>query len=418
MRVLATLLWGAVVGATVTTACGGDSFVPSSGTGGSGAEDGGVTGGTSAGGAGGTATGGTSGGGSGGTATGGGGQTGGSGGSAQCGQNQTLCDGVCVNTSNDLANCGACGQACSDPVNGKASCSSGACGVKCSAPYADCDGDLTNGCESDTESDSKNCGGCKSACPVVLNASATCTKGACGFQCAAPYDNCDSNAANGCEIDLSKDPLNCSGCGKPCAGAPTGAKKLVCAASKCTCDAGLTQCSAGSGSACVNASKDPQFCGGCNKCPDGQICVGSQCKLPACAHGLIQCTGDTTCRNLASDWDHCGACGNKCGFSDNCVSGACVSKNSYCTTLGKIECTDKCVDTGVDSANCGSCDVKCAAGQACLGGLCKPLILALEPWECSSGNVACNIPNWQVKPAPYYCHTSCVLGGSPVPPGG
>ena len=42
----------------------------------------------------------------------------------------------------------------------------------------------------------------------------------------------------------------------------------------------------------------------------------------ACSAGLTSCGG--ACVDLASDDDHCGACGTPCGVPYHCVSGACV----------------------------------------------------------------------------------------------
>jgi hypothetical protein len=95
---------GATTGGSGGTATGGSGGTA---TGGSGGATTGGSGGATTGGSGGTATGG-----SGGTATGGGGGTGGSVGcSTACGLN-TCCGDKCVNTDNDIKNCGSCGKVC------------------------------------------------------------------------------------------------------------------------------------------------------------------------------------------------------------------------------------------------------------------------------------------------------------------
>ncbi len=54
-----------------------------------------------------------------------------------------------VDTLTDLANCGECGNACPIPVNADATCRQGVCGrTPCKAGFFDLDGDSTNGCES------------------------------------------------------------------------------------------------------------------------------------------------------------------------------------------------------------------------------------------------------------------------------
>jgi hypothetical protein len=42
------------------------------------------------------------------------------------------------------------------------------------------------------------------------------------------FANCNANASDGCEANLSLDPLNCGACGKSCNGQPCNAG--VCAA--------------------------------------------------------------------------------------------------------------------------------------------------------------------------------------------
>ena len=55
--------------------------------------------------------------------------------------------------------CGGCGHACNS-TNGTASCASGVCGISCSAGFGNCDGNVTNGCETNTQTSTSNCGTC------------------------------------------------------------------------------------------------------------------------------------------------------------------------------------------------------------------------------------------------------------------
>ena len=60
---------------------------------------------------------------------------------ANCPPGQTTCGDMCTDTSVDLANCGACGNACTTDVdNSTAVCSGGACGYVCNA----CDPNFTS----------------------------------------------------------------------------------------------------------------------------------------------------------------------------------------------------------------------------------------------------------------------------------
>lgn len=57
------------------------------------------------------------------------------------------------------------------------------------------------------------------SCPSVAGATPTCGgAGVCGFTCNAGFADCDGNAANGCEVNLNSDGVNCGSCGHSCGG--------------------------------------------------------------------------------------------------------------------------------------------------------------------------------------------------------
>ena len=71
------------------------------------------------------------------------------------------CGGSCVDPQIDTANCGACGKVCSTNPNASPTCVAGFCGNICTGNYADCDGNVTNGCETLVlGNDATNCGAC------------------------------------------------------------------------------------------------------------------------------------------------------------------------------------------------------------------------------------------------------------------
>jgi hypothetical protein len=93
-----------------------------------------------------------------------------------CTPPQTNCSGTCVNTTADVNNCGGCGRVCSTP-NGSPACTVGACRVgTCNVGFADCDANVSNGCEARLSSDSNNCGVCGHACSPAQS----CVSGICG----------------------------------------------------------------------------------------------------------------------------------------------------------------------------------------------------------------------------------------------
>lgn len=91
---------------------------------------------------------------------------------ATCGNGLLECGESCVDTKSDLSHCGSCNHACSVFSGAQTSCVGGICKLSCSAGY-DCDGDVSNGCESNL-TDSKNCGTCGKAC-----AAPSCVQGQC-----------------------------------------------------------------------------------------------------------------------------------------------------------------------------------------------------------------------------------------------
>jgi len=305
------------------------------------------------------------------------------------------------NLSNDVHNCGACGNDCGDlrgTLNVQTSCVEGTCRADCYNLHLDCNGILDDGCEADPKTDAKNCGVCGHACaagvecidgvcgcpPGQVDCDGSCVNlqtnddncGACGFNCddnppadaGAPpdhmrfgcvagkcttfhcdrrsqilWENCNGSLADGCEVDLGSDDHNCAHCGTQCAPGKHCFDDFANPGIACQCPVGRSQC----GNTCTDFETDPQNCGSCGySCPD------------PVAIGPTQVNGRTSCDR--------GRCGYECqpGFAD-------------CN--GRLD--DGCeTELAKDPRSCGACGVTCdtAAGQPCVNGQC---VMA----ECDAG---------------------------------
>lgn len=160
-----------------------------------------------------------------------------------CDKNAT--NGCEVNTGTDPNNCGGCGAVCNLP-NATAGCAGGTCTVAgCKAGFQNCDNVASNGCEVDVQTDPNNCGGCFHQC-FVPNGTAGCGGGNCTVaSCNSGFANCDGNVANGCEVNTTNDNNNCGGCGNACLAVCGGAADHVtntqCSGSQCA----ITSCLGG-----------------------------------------------------------------------------------------------------------------------------------------------------------------------------
>jgi len=95
-----------------------------------------------------------------------------------CDSTETCCSGKCINTKSDTANCGACGNVC---TNGN-TCSNGVCRCLQTLCGKDC---------VDLSSDRYNCGACGIRCPIgQFCCSGTCSDTYCGEGCCPKGTQC------------------------------------------------------------------------------------------------------------------------------------------------------------------------------------------------------------------------------------
>ncbi|MFT3766123.1 MAG: hypothetical protein QM820_11495 [Minicystis sp.] len=248
---------------------------------------------------------------------------------AQCNQGFANCnnnpaDGCEINTSNDPLHCGSCSTVCTI-ANGTPGCVNGMCTVGTCAPgWADCNGLVSDGCETNVGADVNNCGVCGKTCNLA-NATATCTGGTCTIgACAQGFANCNNQNADGCEVNTTNDPLHCGSCSNQCF-VQNGT--AGCSNNQCTvagCNSGFANCNGFAQDGCeVNTNTDVTNCGGC----------GTNCNA-ACSGGgtaIAMSCGSGSCQILAcapGKYNVDGTCGNGCECTSTGTSSVCVSPSS------------------------------------------------------------------------------------------
>lgn len=192
------------------------------------------------------------------------------------------CGDVCIDTQSDVRNCGACGRDCTfsagERRNVAPACVRGACQYPCAAGFEDCDLNVANGCEADPRSSTEHCGACNRSCSRH-NASATvCEEGRCRLICDVGFGNCDHDESNGCEANLFVSNAHCGACDSFCDVADAG-RGFGCVSGTCdlACEVGYRECPADAGRRCVDILRDPDHCGGCEeRCPS-RVCFNGNC---------------------------------------------------------------------------------------------------------------------------------------------
>jgi hypothetical protein len=387
----------------------------------SGCASGGSTTTTSTGGSGGQST----------TATGHGGSTvttgsgGHAGNSVTCATDEKLCAGNCVKVDDPAFGCTptSC-DACQAPPNAAAACSGGQCTLGgCAAGFKNCDGDASNGCETNTDTDPDQCGACGSPC-IVPHALATCVAGKCQVgTCENGSVDCDGDPTNGCEAIPQVDPKNCGACNTACP--PTES----CENGMCGlfCPKGKANCNNDESDGCetpLGTVGDCAFCGNnCDVANASSSCQNGACHLDTCDTGWANCDTQAAngCEtNTQTDGGNCGSCGNICPSGPHstavCQNGGCVLN----CDPGWADCdhnpNNGCeVHIDVDNGNCGSCGAVCNIANgtpSCVAGVCTvggcnsgfsdcdlnpkngcEVNTQTDPNNCSACGSHCTIPN-------------------------
>jgi alpha-tubulin suppressor-like RCC1 family protein len=310
---------------------------------------------------------------------------------ATCNAGFANCDGSaangCEQTTNTLAHCGGCGVTCASGPHSTPTCATGACGLACESGWADADGDRANGCELDITTDA-NCGRPGNACVSGVGGLTTCVSGACStMSCASGSGNCNSDIADGCEVNLTGDAANCGACGSACS-VPNGAP--ACAAGACavgSCNAGYRDCNTSVTDGCeIDAQTDVRNCGACgNACSldnAAPVCAAGACAIGSCTLGFADVDGIAAngCEvNLATSPLHCGAVGNLCSAT-NGTAGCAAGRCTIASCDANFDNCDGNVPNGCerdlrsDVGHCGTCGNACPSGAnsaaSCAAGAC------------------------------------------------
>ncbi|HEX3769971.1 MAG TPA: hypothetical protein VHV30_03865 [Polyangiaceae bacterium] len=179
-----------------------------------------------------------------------------------------------------------CNPQCTN-AHGTTSCANGVCVPVCASGFADCDGDLSNGCEANLDADPLHCGTCPTVC-TADSGSPICNSGVCGSStCAAGTGDCDKNPGNGCETNLDTSTANCRFCGNACTNANGSTS---CSAGVCqpVCGSGFGDCDGNPMNGCETPTNTITNCGSC-----GHGCT-SDAGTPVCNGGTCGTSCDLT----------------------------------------------------------------------------------------------------------------------------
>ena len=336
---------------------------------------------------------------------------------SDCPGSEEVCGRTCVDTTSDTDHCGGCGMPCPDRPNAVTVCAAGSCDFVCMTGFDDCDGVPDNGCETalDTVDD---CGTCGNTCSYASGMPA-CNMGACELAgCNPGFDDCDMDASNGCEADLST-TTDCGTCGNMCAD-PMSATGSCGTTGMCefSCDPGFEDCDMDPSNGCEADLNSDMTCGGCSTtCSGGTpLCDSGSCVSGCMAPTPTRCGG--SCVNTDTNPLHCGSCGMVCATrahsTPTCASGSC----DFMCDPGWEDCNglpgDGCETSLTTVMNCGGCGMTCtipSGSGTCSTGSCA--IASCDtgfadcdmgvgngcetdirtPSDCGGCGMVCNLPN-------------------------
>ncbi|MBI4818126.1 MAG: choice-of-anchor D domain-containing protein [Deltaproteobacteria bacterium] len=324
--------------------------------------------------------------------------------------NSAYVDGCETNTDSTPSHCGGCGNPCS-VTNGSPACVAGLCEIAtCVAPFDDCNTTYADGCETNTRTTVNHCGACGQPC-LTPNGTPACLAGDCEIAaCSAPFDDCNTVVADGCESDLSSSVLTCGSCTISCVVSNGTPACLVGQCAVAACNFPFDDCDNLYTTGCeANTSSSLSHCGGCDQpcaVANGQpTCNAGSCEISSCTAPFDDCNdspADGCETNLQTSSGHCGVCGRVCNLANatsSCAAGtcevdACTAPYDDCNGLAVDGCES---NLSSDLATCGACNTPCAlefASEACVLGACTFL-------ACEAGHV--NLDGFAGNGCEYAC---------------
>lgn len=295
-----------------------------------------------------------------------------------CGPGEKYC-GACVSVGDPAWGCTPTGcQPCAIP-HAQSACNASNCTmVSCDSGWTDCNANPSDGCEVNLSQDPMNCATCGHVCPGGANVS--CVNGQCGLACPTGQGDCDGVAANGCETDTTSTADHCGNCATACTYANASAQCIASQCSMGSCASGYGDCDQQDTNGCeISTDTDLGNCGSCGApCPVNlpnatSTCAGGNCGVQ-CTSGWGDCDNapangcetDTSTSVL-----HCGGCNQPCPSGPNatpaCANGTC---SLTCTNSAYGDC-DGVASNGCETILQNSAQHCGACGHSCLGTQCS-----------------------------------------------
>ncbi len=313
-----------------------------------------------------------------------------------------------VDYMSTFGHCHVCRDAC--PPTRALECIGGVCNCPAETSFVGPCSDEQLCCGTGCENylvDIDNCGECGNECNRVTaerNASQPAAD-----QCVGGV--CQCGAAGACGPNLMccgaacvgyNDINNCGACGNVCFSDASSPARMTCPAATLRCEcavANRADCNSNSADGCErDLQTDVNHCGGCgNRCSFANAsaeCTGGSCHIASCNSGWGNCDGNEAngCETQLNSLSNCASCGTSCSRANataTCATGSCAI--AMCSSgWGNCDGNDGngCELRLNTTANCGGCGVGCAppfATGTCSSGSCQIMSCDTLRGDCGGG---------------------------------